>query len=260
MASFASAFSSFAPQSSQAWNLQAMLKTSGIPLDVQRHLVRVYASLAACVLSAALGCAGALLLAPTPLYTVEHAGYIALLSLVGTIGGMIWFYMVPVENYNKRFAILMGVAASVGLSLASLVDLTLEIDPSILITAFLMTTTVFLCFSGSAMLAQRRSYLYLGGMLSSMLTLLSLGNLINLFWRSQVIYTTNLYVGLAVFCGYVMFDTQMIIEKALIGDKDSLKHALELFLDFVSIFVRIVALLIENSEKKKSDSDNKRRG
>jgi FtsH-binding integral membrane protein len=135
MASFASAFSSFVPQSSQAWNLQAMLKTSGISLDVQRHLVRVYATLSACVLSAALGCGGALLLAPTPLYTVEHSGYIALLTMVTTIGGIIWLHVEPVQNFNKRFAILMGVAASIGLSLASLIDLTLQIDPSILITA-----------------------------------------------------------------------------------------------------------------------------
>ena len=30
-----------------------------------------------------------------------------------------------------------------------------------------------------------------------------------------------------MFCGYVVFDTQMIIEKASMGDKDSLRHALD---------------------------------
>lgn len=244
---------------SSTWSVKALLQTSGIPSDVQRHLVRVYATLAACVLSAALGCGAALLLAPTPLYAVENSGTFAMVSLVGSIGGSIWLMCEPVQHYNKRFAILMGVAASVGLSLASIVDIALEIDPSVLITAFLMTTTVFLCFSASAMLAQRRSYLYLGAILSSGLSMLMWANLINLFWRSNAIYVTNLYVGLAIFCGYVIFDTQMIIERALIGDKDSLKHALDLFLDFVSIFVRILAILLRNSEKNNRDDDDKRR-
>lgn len=33
-----------------------------------------------------------------------------------------------------------------------------------------------------------------------------------------------------LFCGYVVFDTQMIIEKASTGDKDVLKHTLDLFM------------------------------
>ena len=33
-----------------------------------------------------------------------------------------------------------------------------------------------------------------------------------------------------MFCGYVVFDTQMIIEKASSGDKDVLKHTLDLFM------------------------------
>ncbi|KAF1325106.1 Bax inhibitor-like protein, partial [Globisporangium splendens] len=76
-----------------------------------------------------------------------------------------------------------------------------------------------------------------------------------------MLYSANLYGGLVVFCGYVVFDTQMIIEKASMGDKDSLRHALELFLDFVSIFVRIMVILIQNADKKKraeSSSKNRR--
>lgn len=54
-----------------------------------------------------------------------------------------------------------------GFSLGSLVDLVLQVDPSILVTALLATMTVFVCFAGAALFAKRRSYLYLGGLLSS---------------------------------------------------------------------------------------------
>lgn len=59
---------------------------------------------------------------------------------------------------------------SQGFSLGSLVDVILQVDPSILVTALLATTTVFVCFAGAALFAKRRSYLYLGGMLSSATT------------------------------------------------------------------------------------------
>lgn len=58
------------------------------------------------------------------------------------------------------------------------------------------------------------------------------------------------YGGLVMFCGYVVFDTQMIIEKASVGDKDSLRHALELFLGtfvFPVWFVCLSYLLADNN-------------
>ena len=54
-----------------------------------------------------------------------------------------------------------------GFSLGSLIELVLFVDPAILVTALLATTTVFVCFAGTALFAKRRSYLYLGGILSS---------------------------------------------------------------------------------------------
>lgn len=43
---------------------------------------------------------------------------------------------------------------------------------SILVSAFVGTALAFACFSGAAMLARRREYLYLGGLLSSGLSML----------------------------------------------------------------------------------------
>lgn len=47
-----------------------------------------------------------------------------------------------------------------------------DICCSILITAFVGTAIAFACFSGAALVSKRREYLYLGGLLSSGLSIL----------------------------------------------------------------------------------------
>lgn len=81
--------------------------------------------------------------------------------------------------------------------------------------------------------------------------LLVLG-ILNLFLRSSILFDVNLYLGLFMFVGYVIVDTQMIVEKASCGDKDYVWHAAELFIDFVAIFVRILIILMKKEEKKES--------
>lgn len=62
------------------------------------------------------------------------------------------------------------------------------VNPAIIMTALLGTTVVFVCFSIAAMLADRGSYLFLGGTLLTMLTSLSVMSLFNLFMQSQILY------------------------------------------------------------------------
>ncbi|GMF10207.1 unnamed protein product [Phytophthora lilii] len=112
---------------SAAWNWSTMMKTSGITQDVQQHLVRVYATLAACVLSAMLSAACMLRFGP------ERWSFMGS-SLLTTLGS-VWLYMEPVQNYQKRFAILMAIAGAMGLSVSTLVAVAIQVDPSILVSA-----------------------------------------------------------------------------------------------------------------------------
>src|SRR5690348_15852245 len=100
-------------------------------------------------------------------------------------------------------------------------------------------------------------------MLGSALSDLVFISFFNIFVRSSLLFNCSLYFGLLVFCRVVVFDTQLIIEKAESGEKDFVWDALELFLgncflpcsiltvvaDFQNIFVRLLILLSKDVKK-----------
>lgn len=51
----------------------------------------------------------------------------------------------------------------------------------------------------------------------------------------------------------------MIVEKAELGDRDSIRAALELFVDFIGLFVRLLIILARNAEKKDDREKETRR-
>lgn len=225
-------------------NFDALFKFSHISASTQEHLKRVYASFALCMLVAALG---------AYINVVTHLFQFSLLTGLGSLGLMIWLTATPHsrETEQKRLGMLAGFAFLTGINLGPLLQMCIAINPSIIPTAFLGTATVFACFSLSALYARRRSFLYLGGFLLSGLTLMLLSSLVNAFVGSAWLFTANLYLGLMLMCGFVLFDTQLIIEKAESGDKDYIWHCVDLFLDFVNIFRELLMILGMNENKKK---------
>jgi len=227
-------------------NFDALFKLSQISHSTQVHLKNVYSSLAVCMLVAAAG---------SYVHVVTRLFQGGILSLLGSLGMMFWLAMTPhsSETEKKRLAILAGFAFFTGVGLGPAMDFAIAINPSIIVTAFLGTSIIFLCFTLSALYAKRRSYLFLGGTLMSGLSILFLMSVFNMFFGSVLLFKAHMYLGLLVMCGFVLFDTQLIIEKAENGDKDYIWHCVDLFLDFVTIFRKLMVILAMNEKDKKKE-------
>lgn len=68
---------------------------------------------------------------------------------------------------------------------------------------------VWMCLD-VALISRRRSYLFLGGSLSSAISLFMVMRLASwMFGAREMVFQAELYLGLMVFVGYVLFDTQV---------------------------------------------------
>eukprot|EP00918_Siedleckia_nematoides_P067497 GHVU01146926.1.p2 GENE.GHVU01146926.1~~GHVU01146926.1.p2 ORF type:complete len:113 (-),score=16.90 GHVU01146926.1:1308-1646(-) len=109
------------------------------------------------------------------------------------------------------------------------------------------------------MFATERSFLFLGGVLSSVVFYMGMAGLANIFFQSQIIFDIQLYGGLVVFLGYVLFDTQVALEESKRGNADYVRRALDFYIDLSAIFVRILIILIKQQQKKEDDRDSDRK-
>lgn len=226
------------------FSMSALKDFSKLDQSTRLHLKKVYACLTVSMLSAACG-------SGVHLFTdVLKGGF---LSAIASIGFLVALSMTPYDgkNQSKRMGFLLGFAFCTGLGLGPLMDVVVQVDPSIIPTAFFATTLVFVCFTLSALWAEQRSYLYLGGTLLSGLSILCFLSIVNLFVGAQFIFQVQLYGGLLLFCGFVLYDTQLIVSKCTRGDRDFVWHSVDLFLDFIHIFRRLMIILAQNKESKK---------
>ncbi|XP_022758219.1 bax inhibitor 1-like [Durio zibethinus] len=243
------AFSSFFDSQSRGrWSYDNLKNFHQISPIVQTHLKKVYLTLCCALIASAFG---------AYLHILWNIG--GCLTTFACFGTMIWLLSTPPYQEQTRVSLLLTSAVFEGASVGPLIGLAIHIDPSVLVAAFVGTALAFVCFSGAAMLARRREYLYLGGFLSSGVSmLLWLHFASSIFGVSTALFMTEIYLGLLVFVGYMVVDTQDIIEKAHLGDLDYVKHALTLFTDFVAVFIRILVIMLKNSAQKGEKKRKKR--
>jgi Bax inhibitor 1 len=185
-------------------------------------------------------------------HSITHAQSVFLYTLTA-IGLMFGLVSMAVSGAPAwmRAACLAAFGFCEGLVIGPLVN---AYEQESVMAALASTACVFVGFSFAALVSERRSFLYLGGPLASGLSALMFFSFINMFFRSSFAMGVELVFGLGLFSAYVIYDTQLIIERARMhAERDPFMDALNLFLDAINIFVRLLILF----GKLKGEGENK---
>lgn len=221
---------------------------NNIEPPVRYHLAKVYGCLC---LTTSTAVAGALV----HLSGIWETGLLSAFISLGLVLGLT-FTRDNGKNFYQRLAMLLALGGFTGHSMGLLLDFAVMLNPQIIVTALVGTAVVFVSLSIAALFAKRGQYLFLGGILMSVLSTMMLISFSNLLFRSQLVNDLNLYVGLVVFCGMVLYDTHIIMEKCRLGNRDAIQHAMDLFYDVIGIFRRLLVILMQKETREERKRKN----
>lgn len=225
-----------------SFKLEKCFDFTQLSKGAKTHLKNVYACMTLTIAACAFG-------AGIYLHVIKM---MSLVPLIGSIGSI--FYLSATSSSGmdmKRVGCLGFFGMCNGLSIGPLLDMVIRINPAIVLSALVYTTFIFLSLTLVALYSQKRSLLYLGGFLCAGLNILFWGNMLRFFFGIRMFMGAELYLGLAIFCGFILFDTQMIIYRYEdVGERDFIWHSVDLFIDFLNVFIRLLILLSKKEEKK----------
>ncbi|PHJ20839.1 bax inhibitor-1 [Cystoisospora suis] len=232
-----------------AMNLKDILNFSPLTRVQQKHLTRVYAALLSNIILAALG-----------VYIQQRfLPFVSPILLVGlqlfslwTLGSSSTDAVYSGKVCTPWRAGWYGVfGLTSGMLLGDYLLFLHLINPSILPTAFLVSVGIFASLSAAAVVSKDRKFIYLGSLLGTGLTCLASISFISMFWRTKIGDDILLWGGLAMYIGYVLFDTQVALEMCRRGSSDFLMQAIQFYIDLLGIFTRIAQILAEKDERRK---------
>ena len=229
--------------------VKAMFKIEDISDKTQKHLTKVYSNVMIC----ALICAAAMWLNA---HTVFNGFFMSILVMMGM--GYLGYKVSDTNMHEtERMGYMWAMAFSLGFHVGPAMHHIVEIDSSIIMNAAAITGIMFASFSAISIFSKRRSYLFLGSLITSIVSCMMIYNFTCWIsgYGSSIHSLGYLLLSLFVACIYVIYDTQMIIERCeMYGERDVPKHTMILFLDLFDLFIKIVQVLLElqsQDDKKK---------
>lgn len=220
----------------------------------QEHMKKVFATLSGGIIATAGGAYVSFNYFAMPPFLATILQFCAVMYILSTANS----YDSGKVSDPKRF-IAMGLGSFfTGCSIAPLLSMAIYVNPALIAHAFFITAAIFLSFFVAACYSNKRASLYVGSLLGAASSYLSMVAIANIFFRSHVGHTILLFGGLFVGVGYLYYYTQKTLQDVERGNKDYVLHGLQFYLQLVSVFVRILIILMDK-ERKSRDDERKRR-
>lgn len=180
-------------------------------------------------------------------------GVMMIFSLIGSIGAAVGTIA---SSGNKRW-ISCGVPIFLGLGTVPMIAITSLIDEAIIIYSGIGTVLIFLVLHLHAVKAPVGQYSNMGGLLYSSLTTLIYVSIFSMIFSLDMLETFELIAGLLLFCGFIAYDTNMMVTRAYHCEFTEEQRemiiifdAMNLFLDAVNLFVRLMRLFMKLAKNK----------
>lgn len=203
-----------------------------------QHLKNVYGCFSVSILAAIAA-----------IFTIgKHLNDILFIAIIATVGSFMFFLSlliipdIPDKNRALRFTFLLGYSGFSGINLTNVFKDLMRQNPILILTAFLDTVLIFSALSSCAILSEKGRWLFLGLPMTILLFFLIVVSFANVVGKSGVISKAIIYLSLFAFCGLVLYDTQVILDRFLKEDEDFIRHTMDIFTDFIGIYRRILIL------------------
>ncbi len=210
------------------------------------HMRKVYGTMA---IGLGIAAGASIFTMATPLVGV-HPLIPGLASLVPLMG--IMYTSKHTHSTALRSGLFAAFTGLSGMAVAPLIKMAMLISPVIVPQALLITTGLFGTMTALSLMAKPGAALRWGVPLGGGLLLLMATGIGAMFvpvtsaWY-PLLHNVYLYGGLALFTAYIAYDTQKMIDEYQMGEDDHIKHAVDFFIDFKAVFVRVLSILMMSS-------------
>ena len=180
------------------WDLSTILSMKDVSDKTRAHLTRVYTSL--------LTTSGCCAIGMWINATIMLQGFIAMIGFMIAMGYGVYQVRNPANSENMQMMFLFLIAFSMGFMVGPGINQIAAVNPDILIQAVLYTTGAFGSFSAVSLFSQRRSFLFLGGIIMTMVQAMFMFRLVG--WLMGSAFGLGyLMCGLFITCLWIIFDT-----------------------------------------------------
>lgn len=180
--------------------------------------------------------------------------YAGIALCLTSCGALIATQLIDKKNSKAQLMAWGIFNASMGMALSPLG----YIDPRIVAQAAAVSLGLGGALTLTAFLAPDKSFLAWEGPLIAALTCISAASTVAIFFPASAfaygVDRVSLYGGLIIFSALLMASTQGLMEKAekqSDNEFDPLKSSINIYLDGMNIFLRVLRWMLENNEKQK---------